>query len=147
MNTSSDNAVWSDQFAQGTDNLENESPEELRDSIQQTRDQMTQTIGAIESRLTPQHIASQVKDTVTTNAQQLTTQAVNRAQALGANAQVQANDLAHAARDQAEYRGQQVREWYSHMSATYPWFVPALIGGGVLAVAGLLTWIVAGRND
>lgn len=147
MNTSSDNAVWSDQFAQGTDNLENESPQELRDDIRQTRNQMGETLGAIESRLTPQHFVTQAKDTLTTNAQQLATEAVNRAQILGANAQAQANDLAHVARDQAEYRGQQAREWYSHMSTTYPWFLPALIGGGVLALAGLLTWIVAARND
>src|SRR5690349_3740381 len=101
MSTTSNNPVWSDHFNDGTGSTQDESPEQLREDIQQTRGRMSATLGAIESKLTPQHIVTQAKDALATNAQQLanqasanaqqlTSQAVVRAKALGTDAQAQA---------------------------------------------------------
>lgn len=123
-----------------------ESTGQLRDDIQQTRESMSATIDQIEWRLSPQHLATQAKDTLTTNAQQLAMQAGNRAQTLSADVQAQANHLAIAAREQAELRGRQVRGWYNGITNQYPWF-PAALLGGVLVASALILWRVNASDD
>ncbi|HEX6819414.1 MAG TPA: DUF3618 domain-containing protein [Ktedonobacterales bacterium] len=144
MSTSSNDILSPD--SRSTTNSSNESVGQLRDDIQQTRESMGATIDAIEWRLSPQRLAVQAKDALTSNAQQLAQQAGNRAQTLGADVQAQANSLALAAREQAELRGWQVRRWYNAITDQYPWFPAALLGGALVASA-LLLWRANARND
>jgi hypothetical protein len=120
------------------------SPSALRHAIERTREDMSHTIDAIEARLSPIHLLDQVTGGLTSAGQKR----MQRAQAWGTQARLQASDIAYAARDQATYQMEQGRVWLDNTRRQYPW-LPAAAAGTAAALAALglaVVWLRA-RGD
>lgn len=141
MSTSPESPVWSNHFgaASGSNSdtgvPEGASATDLRHDIARTRSEMSGTIDAIESRLTPQRLIAQAKDSLASSASAVATQA-----------QVRANELATGAQEQT----QRLRTEFERLQATYPWLPTALLaaaGAGATTLIAVLVWMGVRARD